>query len=189
MATKKKKSTALVVVPVGKRDNKMKARAAATLALIAPKFEKLGLVLADFRRGCIDLDSMYRAVVKETRQLCNASDGCNPREISLFLQSQGWNRQRISELTRVAYSPDSVFASYMKGAIGFKPCLELARAAKPEAVARLGRYDVAAKHPELVAALTMIRDQFPLRGTYRVALGDGWTLKFSMNHQPGVGRE
>ena len=82
-----------------------------------------------------DLRGKYFALLRHVR-----SAHVGPRDLSRVLGELGWHKVRISEVKRVAYVPDVLFAEYEAGVVGFKTMLEKVRAEKPDdlAPARVG---------------------------------------------------
>lgn len=76
-----------------------------------------------------EVASRYYALCLYIRKTPGLNDA--PKLVSHELQSMGFKRSRISEIKRVAYAADDVFASYEAKLIGFDKALEMARVVKP----------------------------------------------------------
>ena len=65
---------------------------------------------------------LYRSLVQYVRQQQVA-----PRFLTWRLLGLGFHKARVSEIVKVAMSPDDIYNDYMANSIGFKKCLLLAR--------------------------------------------------------------
>lgn len=76
-----------------------------------------------------EVASKYYALCLYIRKTPGLND--TPKLVSQELAAMGFKRSRISEIRRVAYAADDVFATYEAKLIGFDKALEMARIAKP----------------------------------------------------------
>ena len=111
------------------------------------KDEKAKLEIAEQAKTHEQEQNVYRLgmdIAKSTLQLGGLwfslclyirEESVPPKVVSKQLAAVGFKRSRISEVNRVANSPDAVWSEYAARAIGFRAALELVRDGKPTAIA------------------------------------------------------
>jgi len=87
--------------------------------------QKYPLIVAEAR----NVRSIEGQLVDKYFALCDElrKSGLNAREMTLLLQSEGFNKVRISEFKKVISVDDETWSKYMRRDLGFKATLKIAR--------------------------------------------------------------
>jgi len=95
------------------------------LKFAAELAQKYPLIVQEARNAM----SLEKQLVERYFTLCDElrKSGLNGRELTLLLQSEGYNKVRISEFKKVISVDDKTWAKYMRRDIGFKATLKIAR--------------------------------------------------------------
>lgn len=95
------------------------------LKFAAELAQKYPLIVQEARNAM----SLEKQLVERYFTLCDElrKSGLNGREFTLLLQSEGYNKVRISEFKKVISVDAETWAKYMRRDIGFKATLKIAR--------------------------------------------------------------